>query len=325
MTAGLDVAAVARLLPMHLVLGADGAVLGCGPTLRRLLGDAARLEAVMELHRPCPQAAGPAAMMRALAAAARTGERVFLRLIRPVPLVLRGHGVALLDGRLLLNLGFGPGLVEAVRAFRLSDADFAPDELAMELLFLHEANRAILAALSESGPRPAPAPALTDPLTGLANRHAFDLAMGLAVAGLAEGGDFALVHLGLDHLQPVHDRLGRKAGDLVLCRVADMLRALARPQDSVARLGGDAFALILPGLTRRPALDALLTGLIARIEQPIPTPAGTARVTASIGVALAAGGSGCGADALHRGADRALDAARRAGRGCWRLSRPAPG
>ena len=85
---------------------------------------------------------------RALAGAARSGERVFLRIRQPFPLVLRGHAVSLAEGRLLVNLGFGIGLVEAVRAFNLTDADFAPDDLAMELLFLHEANRAVLAELS---------------------------------------------------------------------------------------------------------------------------------------------------------------------------------
>lgn len=330
MSAGFDSMAVARLLPMHMVLGGDGAVLCCGPTLRKLVGGAGRLDDVAILQRPHPEAAGAPAMVRALAGAARSGERVFLRIRQPFPLVLRGHAVSLAEGRLLVNLGFGIGLVEAVRAFNLTDADFAPDDLAMELLFLHEANRAVLAELSgftselDAARQRAEAQAFTDPLTGLANRRAFELAMGLATAATGEEApDFALAHLDLDHFKAVNDSLGHAAGDAVLCHVADLMRAATRAQDTVARLGGDEFVLILPGVTRRSALDSLLTRLIAQIEQPIVTPAGTARISASIGVALSPAYRGRPAALMHRDADRALYAAKHAGRGCWRLFEPA--
>ena len=331
MSAAFDMAAVARLLPMHMVLGEDGAVQACGPTLRKLVGNVARVDEIAMLQRPHPDAPGAAAMVRALAGAARSGERIFLRILRPAPLVLRGHAVPLPEGRLLVNLGFGIGLVEAVRAFHLTDADFAPDDLAMELLFLYEANRAVLAELSginsalDEARQRAETQAFTDPLTGLANRRAFDLAMGLAAAGLGEGGDFALAHLDLDHFKAVNDSLGHAAGDLVLCRVADLMRAATRAQDTVARVGGDEFVLILPGVTRRSALDSLLTRLIAQIEHPIHTPAGTARISASIGVVLSSARPGQSAAAMHRDADRALYAAKHAGRGCWRLFEPAAG
>ncbi len=324
MKAGFDAAAVARLLPMHMVLGDDGAVLCCGPTLRKLVGGAGCIDEVASLQRPHPQAPGAPAMIRALAGAARSGERIFLRIRQPFPLVLRGHAVPLTEGRLLVNLGFGIGLVEAVRAFNLTDADFAPDDLAMELLFLHEANRAVLAELSgynaqlDEARQRAEAQAFTDPLTGLANRRAFDLAMGLAATG--EGApDFALAHLDLDHFKAVNDSLGHEAGDMVLCHVADLMRAATRAQDTVARLGGDEFVLILPGVVRRSALDALLTRLIAQIEQPIATPVGMARVSASIGVALSPAYRDQPSALMHRDADRALYAAKHAGRGCWRL------
>lgn len=331
MKAGFDAGPVARLLPMHMVLAGDGMMLRCGPTLRKLVGGAARLDEVATLQRPHPLAPGGVAMIRALDGAARSGERIFLRIRQPFPLVLRGHAVPMAEGRLLVNLGFGIGLVEAVRAFNLTDADFAPDDLAMELLFMHEANRAVIAELSgfstqlDAARQRAETEAFTDPLTGLANRRAFDLAMGLAKAATGEAADFALAHLDLDYFKAVNDSLGHAAGDAVLCHVADVMRAVTRAQDTVARIGGDEFVLILPGVIRRSALDALLTRLIARIEQPIITPSGTARVSVSIGVTLSPAYRGQPAALIHRDADRALYAAKQAGRGCWRLFEPAHG
>lgn len=335
MSAQFDAETVARLLPMHMILDPDGTVLCAGPTLRKLIGAGRRLDDIADLQRPFPAGSGPGAAMRALVGAARSGERIFLRLRGPRPLVLRGHAANLAGGRLLFNLGFGIGLVEAIEGFGLTDADFAPEDLAMELLFLHEANRAVMAEMAgantrlDARRRKAELQAFTDPLTGLANRRGHELAMQLAMARLEADDsarqDFALAHLDLDHFKQVNDSLGHAAGDAVLCHVADVMRAATRAQDTVARIGGDEFVLILPGVTRRAALDSLLSRLIAQIEQPVATPAGTARVSASIGVALSASGHGRPVGQIHRDADAALYAAKDAGRGCWRLYEPAMG
>lgn len=330
MSAVVDVEALSHLMPMHMILGAQGQILCTGPTLRKLIGAARQLDEVAALQRPHPEGEGTGAIMRALMAAAIAGERIFLRLALPRPLVLRGHAMRLSGQRVLLNLGFGIGLVEAVQEFGLTDADFAPNDLAMELLFLHEANRAVLAELSgfnnrlDEARRKAELEAFTDPLTGLANRRAFDLAMGLAMARFESGAgdpahDFAVAHVDLDHFKTVNDTLGHEAGDVVLRQVADIMRAATRAQDTVARIGGDEFILILPGVTRRAPLESLLSRLIAQIEQPIRTPAGIARISASIGVALSRDYRGRPGSALHRDADTALYAAKHAGRGCWRL------
>lgn len=266
--------------------------------------------------------------MAALSMAARNGERIFLRMKKPRSTVLRGHASPLGGDRaILLNLGFGIGLVDAVRRFGLTDADFSPDDLAMELLFLHEANRAVLAELSgfntrlDEARRTAEVQAFTDPLTGLANRRACDLAMDMAMArlgGAGDSNDFALAHIDLDHFKQVNDGYGHAAGDAVLCHVAGLMRAATRAQDTVSRTGGDEFILILPGVLRRSALEALFSRLIAQIELPIITSYGVARISASIGVAFSSDFSGRPAAELHHAADAALYAAKAAGRGCWR-------
>jgi len=332
----MDMAEVGRLLPMHLALDHAGRISGCGPTLQKLIGPARHFDEAFELHRPHP---GDAAPLDALSRAAHGGERVFLRLLRQPQTVLRGHG-AIAHGQILLDLGFGIGLADAVRQFNLTDADFSPADLVMEILFLHEANAAVRGALSDynmqldTQRKAAESKAFTDALTGLANRRGLAAALEAAMRAArpdAEGqgrrardqGDFALLHLDLDGFKAVNDTYGHPAGDLVLQHVADVLRAETRAGDTVARPGGDEFVLLLPGLESPAALDSLSRRIITLIEAPITVPEGVVRISASIGIVVS-GDYGTGRlEEMAADADAALYAAKRGGRGrsCRRSDR----
>lgn len=324
----LDAGAVGRLLPLHLTLDDEGGIAGCGPTLRKLIGPARRFEDAFDLQRPHAAEGGAAA---ALTAAAREGERVFLRLAHPPFTVLRGHGTPLPGGGAIFDFGFGIGVAEAVQHFGLTDADFAPADLVMELLFLHEANAAVLGALARDNAeldeqrQVAESQAFTDPLTGLANRRGLAAARESVLGGLAaqhglrrgaDCGGFAELHLDLDGFKGVNDRHGHPAGDRVLRVVAAILREETRSGDTVARPGGDEFVLLLPGMVSATALDRLACRIIERIEAPIDLGGGMqARISASIGVAVSADYAGDGPAAMAAEADEALYAAKRAGRG----------
>lgn len=331
MISGTDPDVITRLLPMHMIIGPMGEVISCGPTLRKVIGTASSLDQFADLQRPLPADKGPVAMLEAIRDAAQSGARILLALRKPQGLLLRGHGTLLNDGQVLVNFGFGTGLVNAVERFNLTDADFAPDDLAAEYLLLHWASRALLGGLSGAGPRhdearqQAESHAFIDPLTGLSNRRALELAMTLALSRMtadpADAG-FALAHIDLDHFQMINDEFCHEAGDEVLCRVAEVLRGATHMQDVVARFGGDRFVLILPGMTRYGALDALFSHLIAEIEEPIQSQAGLIRVSASIGVTLSLFHHDGSASAMHRAADLALRSARQSGRGCWQLAQP---
>ena len=156
--------------------------------------------------------------------------------------------------------------------------------------------------------------AYRDPLTGLANRFAFDRALQEAVA---RGTRFALLFIDLDHFKQVNDSLGHAAGDEVLKAVAGRLRRLLRRGDLVGRLGGDELGVIQHGLADPADAEALARRVVAAVGKPVALAGHTARVGASVGIAVFPDDADTAATLRER-ADQALYAAKHAGRGTHR-------
>jgi diguanylate cyclase (GGDEF)-like protein len=159
-----------------------------------------------------------------------------------------------------------------------------------------------------------------DALTGLPNRRLLSdrLACALAYAERYSHG-LALLSVDLDRFKTVNDSLGHPTGDLVLAAVADRLRAGVRRSDTVARVGGDEFLLILSHVTHRADVMSVASTLVQSVGEPV----GELRVTASVGVALfpADGESMTG---LIEGADAAMYEAKKAGGNRFALRPSAP-
>ena len=158
--------------------------------------------------------------------------------------------------------------------------------------------------------------ALHDPLTGLPNRHLFLEHLARAILRARERDDylFAVLFLDLDRFKLVNDGLGHHVGDELLGVVARRIRAALRAEDTVARFGGDEFAVLLTDIGD----PALADGAAERIQRAIAAPVNLdgyeVFTSASIGIALSSSAYGR-PEYLLRNADMAMYRAKAAGTG----------
>ncbi len=308
--------ALAQLMPMHLVLDGQGRIIGAGPTLAKIVPEASLLGAlvgdIVTLRRP----SRPANLQTLQH---RMGERLHLALVSDATVMLRGHAIALPGAGVLMNLSFGIGVAEAVRRNRLTDADFAATDLAVEMLYLDEAKSAVVEEWRSLNQRlqgakvNAEEQALTDTLTGLRNRRALDSTLQVLIA---QRQTFGLMHLDLDYFKQVNDTLGHAAGDQVLRSVAAILREETRSSDTVARVGGDEFIIILNGLTDVSTLRRVAERIIQRLRAPVDFEGQPCQISGSIGLNASTHYAEPAADRMLSDADAALYRSKHAGRGC---------
>ncbi len=315
------------LMPLNLRLDGGGRIVATGPTLAKLVPG----NALIGVDLFAAFAVRRLAVIGSMAELyARMGEQLHLSLLGPGHSgVFHGLALPLAGGQgTLINLSFGSSVVDAVRGHGLTHADFAPTDLAIEMLYVVEAKSAMMGALLDLSLREygskvaAEEQAMTDPLTGLRNRRGLDLVL----ADLTRSGTpFGLMHLDLDFFKAVNDTLGHAAGDHVLCGVAAVLRAETRASETVARVGGDEFVIMLPGLADPAVLANIARRIIDRLTQPFEYEGQPCRISASIGVTVSTLYEKPDPDRMLNDADEALYASKRAGRAQARFHVPAEG
>jgi diguanylate cyclase (GGDEF)-like protein len=155
--------------------------------------------------------------------------------------------------------------------------------------------------------------ARTDPITELPNWRAFDERLGVEIARARRSGAHLCVgYIDLDNFKRVNDRYGHGAGDALLRKIAQGVREVLRPEDDLARMGGDEFAFLL-STARADSLEEIGQRVLERVRQAAASYPDT-QVTASVGMV-------CGLP-LRRGqeelltlADKAMYQAKQAGKG----------
>jgi diguanylate cyclase (GGDEF)-like protein/PAS domain S-box-containing protein len=184
-----------------------------------------------------------------------------------------------------------------------------------EAVFLQTAANALALALERRSAEAATRhQALHDSLTGLPNRVLFldrlELALGRSHR---QAGRVAVLFLDLDQFKVVNDSLGHDAGDQLLVAVAERLKLLLRPGDTVARFGGDEFTFLCDDVDSADDAVAIARRVTAGMADPFVLGRHRLHVTASVGIAIGQGGKAT-AESMLRDADAAMYRAKETGR-----------
>lgn len=161
--------------------------------------------------------------------------------------------------------------------------------------------------------------ALHDALTGLPNRLFFASAAIRAIQRARQGESLAVLLVDLDRFKLINDTLGHAMGDALLCQVAERLRGAVREGDTVARMGGDEFAILQVGFDSPANAEDMARRVVRGLSGPYVMHGSTLRVGASVGIVRAENPSTDTVDLLLQKADLALYRAKHEGRCTWRI------
>jgi diguanylate cyclase (GGDEF)-like protein/PAS domain S-box-containing protein len=164
--------------------------------------------------------------------------------------------------------------------------------------------------------------AFHDTLTGLPNRVLFSDRLNVAIAGAArQKGMLGVMYVDLDRFKYVNDTLGHAAGDRLLIEVSQRMVSCLRTCDTIARVGGDEFTVLLPFLGSEADAAQVAERIGEAVEAPVKLDDDSAVVGASIGISYYPKDGG-DAETIQKNADMAMYEAKEAGRGQYRTFTP---
>ena len=153
-----------------------------------------------------------------------------------------------------------------------------------------------------------------DNLTGLPNRNLLHDRSSQSLARVKRNGNrLAVLYVDLDKFKPINDQLGHKAGDIVLMEVAHRLVATIRHSDTVARVGGDEFIVVLEDVIRPSEAAKIAAKIVERLSQPFNVLSHSCTIGASVGIALYPD-DGVDLDEVFKAADIAMYQVKNTGR-----------
>jgi diguanylate cyclase (GGDEF)-like protein/PAS domain S-box-containing protein len=225
------------------------------------------------------------------------------------------------SARRLAELRSGAGILTFEHRMRRKDGSYIWAESAVRSIFDRKGEQVVeyqatIRDISERKPLQEQLERLAreDPLTGLANRRQFADVMTAEVARVQRyGGESCLLLIDIDHFKRVNDSYGHLVGDRVLRHVADLMRMRMRASDTLARMGGDEFAAILPD-TGAAEGSSVATALRDEVRRSFEAESDLPAVTVSIGIAEFTATADLTADQVFERADLALYSAKAEGR-----------
>jgi len=152
-----------------------------------------------------------------------------------------------------------------------------------------------------------------DPLTGLPNRRQFDEKLDACLRGSSDARQVAVLMLDLDGFKRINDTHGHAIGDKALCQFADRVSTILRGDSVLARIGGDEFGIIMPGIHSLEDPANLARRIVASATETFAIENVTAKLGVGVGIAISPS-DGMNSDVLVRCADRALYRAKADGR-----------
>lgn len=159
-----------------------------------------------------------------------------------------------------------------------------------------------------------------DALTGLDNRQLFHEKLELEMAhALRDHSLIGLMYMDLDRFKPINDHYGHEVGDKALCEVARRLRPVLRSSDSLARIGGDEFAVILPNISDEHELEHIASRLVSTLDTKLDLQGNRCQLGLSIGICHCRGE--LSTEEFIRRADHAMYAAKQESGNGFRLAR----
>ncbi|MDO6561325.1 sensor domain-containing protein [Paraglaciecola chathamensis] len=161
-----------------------------------------------------------------------------------------------------------------------------------------------------------------DPLTGLSNRACFFDRLNHALDRVERHGSLALLALDLDGFKHINDTLGHDVGDFILIEVAKRLRKSLRVEDTICRVGGDEFLLIIEGLEDASIVATLAEKLLHVLEEPYQLGSKEIFISTSIGISFSVTGRKTTSKNLLKQADLALYRAKDSGRNNYQYYSP---
>lgn len=310
--------ALDALMPLHLRVDHRGCVVAAGRTTKKLFRDTALigrpLNELMRLKKP-----------RFLVGTEEFAKLVGHKLVFETTLSGAVELQAMLvatsnSAEWLFNFSLGANLSSISDAYGLLNKDFSLIDSSIDLMLVTALQANLLSTSQdlttrlETSRMDAERRALTDDLTGLSNRAAFQKAIEDAVAASTPASKVALLCVDLDNFKSINDTLGHDVGDSVLRESTRRLREATRKSDFIFRLGGDEFAIIQTGENSTSDCESLAARIIEVMCTPFMLDGQSIMIGASVGVSMAPDNA-TSVEQLFKTADIALYRAKTEGRG----------